>query len=93
MAFFASPAKPWLIKQLNQRAAAASAGKADRAKNLAKEQLKSVDGKEEEPVLGLPPDPEHFDAIVQEVREDIEAMHKMGFRRAEAMPSEKAKSS
>jgi len=89
MAFFASPAKGWLIKQLNQRAATATGGPADKGRTITNEHLKSEDGKEEEPILGLPPDPDNFEELVSEVKADIETMHRMGFRRAETMPSEK----
>ncbi|KAH8821716.1 MBOAT family protein-like protein [Xylogone sp. PMI_703] len=90
MAFFASPAKAILTKKLNQRAAAAGVAPAqpDKGKKMVKEQGKT----EEEPVLGLPPDPtEDFDGVLREVREDFEAMQKMGFKKGATMPVEKTK--
>ncbi|RFU33904.1 1-acylglycerol-3-phosphate O-acyltransferase/1-acylglycerophosphocholine O-acyltransferase, partial [Scytalidium lignicola] len=89
MAFFASPAKGWLIRQLNQRAATA-AGEIDKAKKVVKEQIKSETA-EEEPVLGLPPDPTEFNEMMKEVKADIEAMQKMGFKRVQSLPAEKTK--
>jgi lysophospholipid acyltransferase len=64
-AFFASPAKAYLIKQLNKRSGA-SGPKLSRTKS--QESLAS-----NQPVLGLPPNPERdFQEMVNEVKAEIE---------------------
>lgn len=60
MAFFASPAKPWLIKQLNEKRKPAL------QRTASQESLK-------EPVMGMPHDPgQDFDEVFQEVRDEVE---------------------
>lgn len=60
MAFFASPAKPWLIKQLNEKRKPAL------QRTASQESLK-------EPVMGMPYDPgQDFDEVFQEVRDEVE---------------------
>ncbi|KIM95007.1 hypothetical protein OIDMADRAFT_134806 [Oidiodendron maius Zn] len=67
-AFFASPAKAYLVKQLNNRSGASGA-KLARTKSQ-----ESIAAKE--PVLGLPPNPEKdFQEIVQEVKAEFETIH------------------
>jgi lysophospholipid acyltransferase len=64
-AFFASPAKAYLIKKASQRAGA------PRNKLSRTASQESVTGKE--PILGLPPNPEgDFEEIIQEVRAEFE---------------------
>lgn len=64
-AFFASPAKAFLIKKANQRAGTT------RTKLQRTTSSESVTGRE--PVLGLPPNPEKdFEEIIQEVRAEFE---------------------
>ncbi len=60
MAFFASPAKPWLIKQLNEKRKPAL------QRTASQESLK-------EPVMGMPHDPaQDFDEVFQELRDGVE---------------------
>jgi lysophospholipid acyltransferase len=66
IAFFASPAKPYLIKKLNQRTGAPS------MKLQRMQSQESLAGKE--PVLGLPPDPQKdFEEVVREMKAEIGA--------------------
>lgn len=77
---FASPAKVYLKKQVETRAARANGGKPI---------VKGRDEghKAEQPVLGLPPDPEgDFEEVVREIREEIEARQRRGLGRTETMP-------
>jgi len=77
MGFFASPAKAYLKKQIEISAAKANGGKA----------VKVEKAKEEEPVMGLPPDPEgDFEEVVREVKDDIETWQRRGLGRTETMP-------
>ena len=63
MAFFASPAKPWLINMLRQR-------------NQNTLQPKE---KAEHPLMGLPSDPAgDIDEAVQEIKEEVEARRRRG---------------
>lgn len=63
MAFFASPAKPWLIQELKQR-------------NQNTLQPKE---KAEHPLMGLPSDPVgDIDEAVQEIKEEVEARRRRG---------------
>lgn len=60
MAFFASPAKTWLIEQLNERRKPAL------QRTASQESLK-------EPVMGMPHDPgQDFEEVFQEVRDEVE---------------------
>lgn len=77
MGFFASPAKVYLKKQIEIRAAKATGGKA----------VKVEKAKEEEPVLVLPPEPEgNFEEAVREMRDDIETWQRRGLGRTQTMP-------
>ncbi len=83
-AFFASPAKGYLIQKLKQRA-----GNATQTLKR-KESQESLASRE--PVLGLPPDPQvEFEEMVSEVKAEIEARQRKGFRRAETAPVPGAK--
>ena len=63
MAFFASPAKPWLIQKLKQR---------NQNALLPKE-------KAEHPLMGLPSDPAgDIDEAVREIKEEVEARRGRG---------------
>ncbi|RMJ26850.1 MBOAT family [Aspergillus sp. HF37] len=73
VALFASPAQAFFIKQLKLRS------KPHPAKSVAQEPARP-------PTLGLPSDPtREFDEVVQEIKEEIEAMRRQGS--AVAMPS------
>ena len=81
MAFFASPAKPYLAKTLQHRNAVAS-GKDERPgmgrRTTSQGSVGSIDG---ETVLGLPSDPARdFDEAMQEVKEEVEAIRSRGNR-------------
>jgi lysophospholipid acyltransferase len=77
-AFFASPAKAYLAKTLNERSGAGAGLK----KTYSRESLVG-----EEPVMGLPPDPQaDLEEAVKEVRAEIEARQRKGTRRAETVP-------
>lgn len=79
-AFFASPAKSYLKKQIEARAAKANGGKA------VKESV-STDVQSQQPVLGLPPDPEgDFEEVVREIRDEIEMRHRKGLKKTQTMP-------
>ena len=70
-AFFASPAKLYLIKALNQRSGA-TGGSFKRTQSQ-----ESLAG--QQPVLGLPPDPQRDLAeVVQEVKAEMEARQRKG---------------
>jgi len=70
-AFFASPAKPFLIKKLNERAGAAGP-KLQRTLST-----ESIAGKE--PVLGLPPNPsKDLEEMMQEAKAEFEARQRKG---------------
>ena len=63
MAFFAAPAKQWLIQRLKQR-------------NQNALQLKE---KYEQPMMGLPSDPgAEIDEAVREIREEVEVRRRRG---------------
>ncbi|KAL6719604.1 Lysophospholipid acyltransferase [Lecanora helva] len=65
MAFFASPAKPWLIRQLRQR-----------NQNSSQQPPKEV---KEHPLLGMPSDPAgDIDEAIAEIREEVEARRRRG---------------
>jgi lysophospholipid acyltransferase len=82
-AFFASPAKLYLIKKINDR----SGGSLKRIHS--QESLAS-----NEPVLGLPPDPQmDLEEAVQEVKAEMAARQRKGARRAETVPVPSAKAS
>ena len=71
MAFFASPAKPFLIKKLNARQGTIG------AKLQRKKSLETIAGKE--PVLGLPPNPSRdLEEMMQEAKAEYEARQKRG---------------
>jgi lysophospholipid acyltransferase len=79
-AFFTSPAKPFLIKKLNERAGTSSPLK----RTQSQESLAS-----KEPVLGLPSEPQKdFEELVSVVKAEVEARQ----RKAETapMPQKKA---
>jgi lysophospholipid acyltransferase len=77
-AFFASPAKAFLIKKLNERAG--TSGPLKR-----KQSQESLANKE--PVLGLPPEPQKdLEELVSEVKAEMEARQRRGTRRAEITP-------
>ena len=69
IAFFASPAKPWLNQQLKQR-------------NRPTLQRKRTDSQESiasHPILGLPNDPaKEFDEAFQEAKAEVEARRRRG---------------
>ncbi|OBT95457.1 lysophospholipid acyltransferase [Pseudogymnoascus verrucosus] len=80
-AFFASPAKPYLKRQIEIRAARANGGKK-------LERKLSSDTLSQQPVLGLPPDPERdFEEVVREIREELDARQSKGLGRAATMPA------
>ena len=63
MAFFASPAKPWLIKKLRTR----------------NQNALQPNEKPEHPLMGLPSDPAgDIDEAVSEIREEVEARRRRG---------------
>ena len=70
-AFFASPAKQFLVKKLNARAEA-TGPKLQRTQSS-----ESIANKE--PVLGLPPDPsKDLEEMMQEARAEFEARQRRG---------------
>jgi lysophospholipid acyltransferase len=70
-AFFASPAKPFLIKKLNERAESAG------PKLHRTQSSESIAGKE--PVLGLPPNPsKDLEEMMQEAKAEFEARQRRG---------------
>lgn len=63
MAFFASPAKPWLIKKLRER----------------NQNAQQPNEKAEHPLMGLPSDPAgDIDKAVREIKEEVEARRRRG---------------
>lgn len=75
MAFFASPAKPWLNKRLSER-------------NHLAPQRSSSQSSINQPLLGLPSDPgQDINEAVKEVREEVEARRRRGL--SASMPSGK----
>ena len=77
-AFFASPAKAFLIKKLNERAGTSGPLK----RTISQESLAS-----KEPVLGLPAEPQKdLEEIVSEVRAEMEARQRKGITRTETAP-------
>jgi len=83
-AFFASPAKAFLIKKLNERAGTSGPLK----RTQSQESLAS-----KEPVLGLPSEPQKdLEELVSEVKAEVEARQRKGIKRAETapMPEKKA---
>jgi len=83
-AFFASPAKGFLVKKLNARAGTTGPLK----RTHSQESLAS-----KEPVLGLPPEPQKdFEELVSEVKSEMEARQRKGsVKRAETVPMPQAK--
>ena len=78
MAFFASPAKPWLVKRLNARKKSAMVQKQQK-QEFEKQAFDPHDSKSEQPLMGLPSDPgQELDNAVKEIREEVEAMRKRG---------------
>ncbi|KAL9121339.1 MAG: hypothetical protein Q9187_002105 [Circinaria calcarea] len=73
MAFFASPAKPWLNRRLSER-------------NHLVPQRSSSQSSTNQPMLGLPSDPgQDINEAVKEVREEVEARRRRGL--SASMPS------
>jgi len=78
IAFFASPAKAYLIEKLNKRSGATGGLK----RTHSQESLAS-----REPILGLPPDPQKdLQEVVQEVKAEVEVRQRKGAKRAETVP-------
>jgi lysophospholipid acyltransferase len=76
-AFFASPAKAFLIKKLNERAGTNTLKRTHSQESLASK----------EPVLGLPSEPqEDLEEMVSEIKAEMEARQRKGIRRAETEP-------
>lgn len=76
-AFFASPAKAFLIKRLNERAGTNTLKRTHSQESLASK----------EPVLGLPSEPqEDLEEMVSEIKAEMEARQRKGIRRAETAP-------
>lgn len=72
MAFFASPAKSWLINRLKER------NDPVLQRTASQESLNH-------PMMGLPNDPgQEFDDIVREVREEVEARRRRGSRKSDS---------
>lgn len=68
MAFFASPAKPWLIQRLRQRNQHAVMNRAS-----------SYEQQQQHPLMGLPSDPAgDIDEVVKEIREEVEMRKRRG---------------
>jgi lysophospholipid acyltransferase len=79
--FFASPARPYLKKQIEIRAATANGGK-KMVRTLSSETLS------QQPVLGLPPDPQRdFEEAVREIREEFDTRQGKAPGRAKTMPT------
>lgn len=74
-AFFASPAKAWLKRRLEERAAEVGP---KLKKTYSQESLAG-----QQPVLGLPP--ESFDEAINEIRMEMEARQRKGMVRSETM--------
>jgi len=83
MAFFASPAKGFLIKKLNKRSGVAG------TKLPRTQSQESLAGKE--PVLGLPDPQEDFEEVVLEVKAGMKVRERKGIRKAEALPASSVK--
>ncbi|KAI9762312.1 MAG: hypothetical protein M4579_000460 [Chaenotheca gracillima] len=82
MGFFASPAKPWLVKQLDARnralAGTAGASGADAAR-AQKEKAGTRESMAKETVLGLPSDPgKDFDEVMMEVKREVDMRRRRG---------------
>ncbi|KAL8710506.1 MAG: hypothetical protein Q9220_004939 [cf. Caloplaca sp. 1 TL-2023] len=83
MAVFASPAKPWLIKQSNARMRNAQAQKQQHIQVQEQEQqwqrASYQDPGIEHPLMGLPSDPaKELDEAVREIKEEVEARRRKG---------------
>lgn len=79
--FFASPAKPYLKRQIEIRAARANGGKK-------LERKLSSDTLSQQPILGLSPDPQRdFEEAVKEIREEFDARQGKTLGRAATMPA------
>lgn len=83
MAFFASPAKGFLIKKLNKRSGVAG------TKLPRTQSQESLAGKE--PVLGLPDPQEDFEEVVQEVKAGMKVRERKGIRKAETLQASSIK--
>jgi lysophospholipid acyltransferase len=78
-AFFASPAKAFLITKLSERAGSNGTLK----RTHSQESIAS-----KEPVLGLPPNPqEDLEELVSEVRMEMKTRQRRGSNRAETEPT------
>lgn len=89
-AFFASPAKVYLKKQMDARAErlgvpangnANAKGKGKLERSYSQESI----GDNREPIMVLPPQPDGLEETLREIREEIEARQRMGFLRSETM--------
>ncbi|KAH8653650.1 MBOAT, membrane-bound O-acyltransferase family-domain-containing protein [Xylariales sp. PMI_506] len=70
LAFFASPSKQWLRAQLEQRNKAAGA---KMVKSLSTDSLSSLNGKGQEPILGLSADPgRDVEEMMGEIKAEVE---------------------
>jgi lysophospholipid acyltransferase len=79
-AFFASPAKVFLIKILNERSGNIGS---KLPRTHSQESLAS-----REPVLGLPPNPQQdLEEVVKEVRAEMEARQRKGISKSETAPA------
>ncbi len=73
-AFFASPAKPFLKKKIEERSSKATGNL-----GMKKGWSASQDSLAQEPMLGLPPDPnKDFEEAVQEIKEEMQARRRKG---------------
>lgn len=84
-AFFASPAKSYLVKSLNKRAGITHK---ELKKSHSHETLAST-----EPVLGLPSNPQQdIEEVLQEFKAELEARQRRGFelRETKSIPGDKA---
>jgi len=81
-AFFASPARTFLKKKIEERAAKANTVVGmKKGLNLSQESLTGG-----EPVMGLPPDPnEDFEEAVREIREEMQARQRKGHNISEML--------
>jgi len=79
-AFFASPAKAYLIDALNRRSGTPG------SKLKHSQSHESLDSKH--PILGLPPNPQQdLNEVITEVRAEIDARQRRGIRRDETVPT------
>ncbi|KAL8756848.1 MAG: hypothetical protein Q9199_002658 [Rusavskia elegans] len=89
MVFFASPAKQWLIKQLNTRRSRTAKMDQHQEQQAQQQQQQQQQPRQplsrestiEEPIMGggLPSDPgKEFDDVVQEIMEEVEARRQRG---------------